>query len=108
MKLLGHRTIGMTLRYAALTGVDVQQAYEEAIATVIERHDLADIRPSRPRTHESSSDATRQSIAKRLEEVETELEKLRRDSIPGTSSKTLRRLLERLRRLSTDIQVATS
>jgi site-specific recombinase XerD len=63
MKLLGHRTLGMTLRYAALTGVDIQNAYAEALSVAKRRYKLDSVRPKRARTDTPSR--TRRSILAR-------------------------------------------
>jgi site-specific recombinase XerD len=106
MKLLGHRTIAMTLRYAALTGMDVQRAYAEAMDVVKELYDLASVRPKRGRAETAS--AIHRSIRERLEEVATDLERLRRDHVRTARKKKVQRLRERLRRLTDDLDAAMS
>jgi site-specific recombinase XerD len=105
MKLLGHRTIGMTLRYAALTGFDVQRAYEETVDIIKKRYDFGSIRPKRGRTATSSR---RRSMRERLDDVAAELEKVRRDHVSGERKRRVQRLVERLRRLADDVDAATS
>ncbi len=106
MKLLGHRTIAMTLRYAALTGMDVQRAYAEAMDVVKELYDLASVRPKRGRPETAS--AIHRSIRERLEEVATDLDRLRRDHAREDRKKKIQRLRERLRRLTDDLDAAMS
>ena len=106
MKLLGHRTIGMTLRYAALTGMDVQRAYAEAMEVLKERYDLASVRPKRGRPERAS--AIHRSIRERLDDVTTDLDRLRHDHVREERKKKLQRLRERLRRLADDLDAAMS
>lgn len=103
MKLLGHRDIGMTLRYAALTGVDVHRAYTETIDEVKRRYEIDSVRPKRPSTTRAPG-----SILERLDEVATEVERFRRDETASHRKKKVGRLLERLRRLSKDLDRALS
>ena len=107
MKLLGHRTIGMTLRYASLTGADVQRAYAEAVDVVKALYDLGSLQPKR--TRPESASAIQRAIRERLDAVATELDRLRHDHVSqAPKKKLLQRLRERLRRLADDLDAAMS
>ena len=107
MKFLGHRSIGMTLRYAQVTGIDVRNAYNESLLVLKERYDLGALRPRGRQADEPSN--TRRSILDRIDAATSALESYRRDHVAKpAANKRVRRLVERLRRLSTDIAAATS
>jgi hypothetical protein len=101
MNLLGHRTIGMTLRYAQVTGNDVQLAYNEAMAVLNDRYQS----PSFPALSERSTrKSTQQVILSQLATLTTKLEAFRRDIAKGPEKKRIQRIVERLRRLAVDFK----
>lgn len=106
MKLLGHRTIAMTLRYAEVTGLDVRRAYFDTTAVLEDRYKL----PPSPRGRERSADTLtpHESIAFHLRAAATEMERLRRDRATGSQNKKLQRFVERMRRLEADLKGLTS
>lgn len=110
MKLLGHRTIGMTLRYAEVTGADVQRAYAEALTKIQGKYDI----PLLPLAQPVGSRFDRNLSAKdfvlaQLRAAATAMEAFRRDHVPQPlPKKHLQRLLERVRRLATDFDAAVS
>lgn len=106
MKLLGHRTIGMTLRYAEVTGVDVRRGYLEAIAAIEKRYEI----PSLPLKHSRSAGKITSwgSVATQLKGFSREIESFRRDHAKGTQTQRVQRLLERLRRLAADFESLAS
>lgn len=107
MKFLGHRSIGMTLRYAEVTGVDVRRAYNESLPVLKERYELGSLRPRGHQVDQTTD--TRRSILDRLADVAIALESYRRDRVPEQRVSTrLQRLLDRLRRLTADLDSATS
>lgn len=107
MKFLGHRSIGMTLRYAEVTGTDVRHAYNESLLVLKERYDLGSLRPRGRQADEPYN--TRRSILDRIDDVTSALESYRRDHVTKPDAKKrVQRLVERLRKLSTDIDAATS
>jgi hypothetical protein len=101
MKILGHRTIGMTLRYAEVTGVDVAKAYAGAIKSLAERHNLP-VPPDVPGKHASASD--REGIVSLLHVLEAALEAYRRDHAKPSEKKKVQRFVERIRRLCKDLK----
>ena len=106
MKLLGHRTIGMTLRYAEVTGADVQRAYAETLAKIKDHYDIPTPPPLSTRVGNSLSST--ESIALHLKALAKTLENYRRDNTPQKQKKKIQRLVERLRRLLNDFKIATS
>jgi site-specific recombinase XerD len=106
MKLLGHRDIGMTLRYAALSGVDVQRAYNETMDVVKRRYELDSLRPKRARSAASAS--APHAIVEQLENVASGVERLQRDMIADERQPKVLRLVERLRRLTRELEAVLS
>ena len=108
MKLLGHRTIGMTLRYAEVTGADVQRAYAEALTRVRGRYEIPTLPlplPSASRLDGNSSG--KELVLKQLRTAAGALEGFRRDhASKGRPKKFLGRLVERLRRLASEFDAA--
>lgn len=105
MHLLGHRTIGMTLRYVRVTNADVRDAYFEALEVLNQRYEI----PSIPaNSHPAESRLNQQAILAQLDFVASALESYRRD-LSGTSQrKTLQRLVERIRRIAADLEATKS
>jgi site-specific recombinase XerD len=101
MKILGHRTIGMTLRYAEVTGLDVQRAYEKALDALEGRYAIPALPATRGKSGKSSS---RQAILTQLNALATAMEAFRRDHAKPSQAKRLQRLVERLRRLTADFR----
>jgi site-specific recombinase XerD len=101
MKLLGHRTINMTLRYAEVSGVDVQRAYVNTIETIERRYDFPQLPLNSKPSNESSA---RRAIRAHLGSLYSELEAFRRDYAEGSTTKPLQRLAERTRRLARDFE----
>lgn len=105
MKLLGHRTIAMTLRYAEVTGIDVRRAYLETIAAIENRYEI----PPLPATVRAANKSTSwHSVVSQLQALAREIENLRRNLEDPPRRKTVRRLVERLRRLARDFALLTS
>ena len=105
MKILGHRTIKMTLRYAEVTGVDVQRAYAEAIKTLEERHNLP-CAPDVPKKHARTSG--REGVVSLLHVLEAALEAYRQDHAKPSEKKKVQRFVERIRRLCEDLKRLSS
>jgi site-specific recombinase XerD len=101
MKLLGHRTLRMTLRYVAVSGAQVCGEYERALERLPdrERFQVASPRGWTPgRSPKEDSDLLRV-----LEDLATRLEGLRRDRKDPGQKRQLWRLVERARALRRDL-----
>lgn len=99
MKLLGHRTIDMTLRYAEVTGVDVQRAYIETMASIEKQYEMPRLTTvKKPSTRKSA----RAGILSHVDSLAGEFEAYRRDYAKQSGKKRIQRLVERLRRLARD------
>jgi site-specific recombinase XerD len=94
MKLLGHRSVRMTLRYAALTQHSVQREYFAAISRVEQRYQDASksAHPTEPDPQAMLSDLARW-VSKSFHEA---------------PKRHVQALLKRIRRLQTDIQLLAS
>jgi site-specific recombinase XerD len=101
MKVLGHRAMGMSLRYARITGLDVQQAYEKAMEALEGRYEI----PALPANHgKPGKSSSRQAILSQLSVLAAALEAFRRDHAKPSHKKRIQRFVERLRRLSADFK----
>ena len=101
MKILGHRTIDMTLLYAEVSGVDVQRAYANTMAAIESRYEFPHVPLS---SKPSNKSAARRAIASHLDSLAGELEAFRREYAGTSNTKSLQRLVERLRRLDRDFE----
>jgi site-specific recombinase XerD len=101
MKLLGHRSIGMTLRYVKITEEDVRRCYLEALAATKRRYDIP-LAPAgiRPQAESQSPQATHS----RLLATAAALESYRRDATSSADRRTLQRIVERIRKLARDLE----
>jgi hypothetical protein len=107
MKLLGHRTIEMTLRYAQIVNRDVEQAYAEALQALEDRYEL-EIPPALLNRGQPSVSSDREAILSQLNALAVSLETFRRDHAKSSQKKRIQRFVERLRRLATDFKGLTS
>jgi site-specific recombinase XerD len=105
MRILGHRTIGMTMRYVQVTQEDVQREYSEAIAVVTRRYPFP---ASLPET--SKQDARPQdALLWLLKSAASQVEAFRRDQAKDPlRKKALQRLVERIRRLARDFRTLSA
>ena len=110
MKLLGHRSIGMTLCYAEVTGVDVQRAYAEALAKIEGRYTIPALPlPARTDSQLDEKLSARDKTISQLRYLAVTLEAYRRDhATTPKKRKSLQRIVERARRLASDFNDAAS
>ncbi len=100
MKLLGHRTLKMTLRYVAITNEDLGRDYLSAIAKANRRYSQTDVFAAL----ESRTDATpMQTIELSFDQLITRLQSIRFDEEDAQRRKRLQRVVERLRRVQRDL-----
>jgi site-specific recombinase XerD len=100
MRLLGHRSIAMTLRYAEVSGVDVRRAYFETIPSIEKRYEVPSLPAIPPRSTRKLT--SWHAVASHLEAVAGGVESLRRDRRQKSDAKRVQRLIERLRRIARD------
>ena len=100
MKLLGHRTLKMTLRYVAITNEDLGRDYLSAIAKANRRYSQTDVFAAL----ESRTDATSmQTIELSFDQLITRLQSIRFDEEDAQRRKRLQRVVERLHRVRRDL-----
>ena len=100
MKLLGHRTLKMTLRYVAITNEDLGRDYLSAIAKANRRYSQTDVFAAL----ESRTDATpMQTIELSFDQLITRLQSIRFDEEDAQRRKRLQRVVERLHRVRRDL-----
>jgi site-specific recombinase XerD len=105
MRLLGHRTLSMTLRYAQVTQADVHRAYLEAVEVTKARYQI----PKQPALEPSPKGGAfaAAGIVSLLATVASQMEAYRRDLKSPLTMKRIRRLVERLRRTARDFVALT-
>lgn len=102
MKILGHRSVGMTLRYLQVTLGDTRQAYLESMEWVKTRYCFPDPPAHFPLRQGMLTNPA--EIQPELKTMATEIEGLRRDYTSGPQRRKLQRLVERLRKLASDLE----
>ena len=103
MKLLGHTTPKMTMRYVEVAQADVRQAYDQALTQ------LSVIRSVQSRTMPVSSVAVPQQtgssqLAQLMEAMITALESQRRDTPDPRRAQQLHRFIKRIRKAGYDLK----
>ena len=106
MKLLGHKTPKMTMRYVQVAQNDVREAYDQAMTQ------LTVIRSVQSRTLPSLSvpdtaltpQVESNQLLKLMEAMITCLESHRRDDLDATRSKLLHRFIKRMRKAAYDLK----
>lgn len=101
MKILGHNNVRMTMRYVQLTDADVAAQFQKAART--QAQDYAAARRSRPITKDLAPGHSRVALLALIDELEVRLAALHVESTEPTDRKRLLRLLQRLRRLQSDL-----
>lgn len=96
MKLLGHKDISMTLRYAGVSQVDLQNEYYNAINKNKSVHTVL-------QSPERQENTDKPDALEGLKNTITKLQSAHKDSKEKAGKKKLQRMLERLRRISRDI-----
>ena len=98
MKILGHRKPHMTLKYIALSGTDLQLAYDQALATL---KTLNAVQPKLPATFTAVTPATFDEL---FQTLIRQLETLRRDACHNMPlAQELQRFVKRLRKTRDDL-----
>ena len=102
MKLLGHRTPKMTMRYVDVAQTDLRKTYDHAL-TQIKPIDLIES-PALPAPSFSLSTPVPEEIPTLLQALISRIESLRRDATNQEEQKQLDRLVRRLRRYRNDLE----
>jgi hypothetical protein len=99
MRLLGHKSITMTLKYAEIVQADVRESYFASIESLKNRYTI----PEQPRiTPQHKREA--ESIVSRLSSAILQMESLRRDEDGKQKRTKLHRLIRRLRKILTEFE----
>ena len=101
MKLLGHRTPKMTMRYVEVAQVDVRKAYDEALVQLRALHTVQ-AKALPPHSTLPSQPAPDQLLNLMAATI-VRLEHLRRDAHDPAYAKKLHRLVKRLRKTGHDM-----
>lgn len=102
MKLLGHRTPKMTMRYVEVAQVDVRKAYDEALVQLRALHTVQ-AKALPPHSTSPSQPAPDQLLSLMAATI-ARLENLRRDTHNPAEAKRLLRLVKRLRKTAHDFK----
>jgi hypothetical protein len=102
MKILGHRTLDMTLRYARITQSDIRRSYLKAMESLDARYDIPV--PPVPNLQGKEQFLTHAGIVEGIKSVATQLEAFRRDHQEPATKKKIQRLVERLQRVARDFE----
>jgi ribosomal protein S15P/S13E len=100
MKLLGHRTPKMTMRYVEVAQVDVRKAYDEALVQLQAMHTIQ-AKALLPHSTLPSQPAPEQLLNLMAATI-VRLEHLRRDTHDPAEANKLYRLVKRLRKTAHD------
>jgi integrase len=100
MKLLGHRTLRMTLRYAAITNEDLGRDYLAAVEKANRRYCKIDVLAA---LESRAGSETNQTVEFAFDQLLARLQALRFDEEDSQRRKKLQRVVERLRRVQKDL-----
>ena len=103
MKMLGHRKITMTLRYTAVTQLDLQKSYYNAI----EKANSTDLipQPSQILTKNNTQVNECSYVLAGIDNLIVKIENIRRDLAIKKNKTKIQRIAERLRRVQQDLKI---
>ena len=106
MKLLGHKTPKMTMRYVEVAQIDVRQAYDQALTQLsVIRSVQTRALPTLPvPSTDLPQQPTSHQMLKLMEAMITGLESQRRDEQYPTRAKQLHRFIKRMRKAGYDLK----
>ena len=106
MKLLGHKTPKMTMRYVEVAQIDVRQAYDQALTQLsVIRSVQSRTLPALPSRHQPRrSNPTSHQLLKLMEAMISCLESHRRDEHDPAALKQLHRFIKRMRKAGYDLK----
>jgi site-specific recombinase XerD len=102
MKLLGHQTPKMTMRYVEVAHVDVRQAYDQALVQLRLNHTVQ--ARALPPTSPTSQQPDPDQLLKLMQAIICGLESLRRDAQTLKRTQQLRRFIKRMRKAGYDLK----
>jgi len=102
MKLLGHKTPKMTMRYVEVAQTDVRQAYDQALAQLRVMRSVHNRALPVPASTAAQPPEPRQ-LLKLMEAVIAYLESQRRDAPDPTRAQQLQRFIKRMRKAGYDL-----
>lgn len=101
MKLMGHKSISMTLRYAGLIQTDVQKAY---IAAIENSKSLYGVLLSEDSDLQHKGEPGVGSFLSGIKDSITKMESLHKDTLDRVKKKKIQRMVERLRRIYKNLE----
>lgn len=103
MKMLGHRKITMTLRYTAVTQLDLQKSYYNAI----EKANSTDLIPRQPQILAKNNIQVNEYsyVLAGIDNLIVKIENIRRDLAVKKNKTKIQRITERLRRAQQDLKI---
>lgn len=102
MKLLGHKTPKMTMRYVEVAHVDLRQAYDQALVQLRAIHTVQ--ARALPLPSPSRQQPAPDQLLKLMEAMICCLESLRRDALDRDHSRQLHRFIKRMRKAGYDLK----
>ncbi len=104
MKLLGHKTPKMTMRYVEVAQVDVRQAYDKALVQLRLMHTVqARTLPTLPGPSTAVQKTVSSQLPELMEVIICCLETERRDALNPARAKQLHRFIKRIRKAGYDL-----
>lgn len=103
MKLLGHNTLKMTLRYVQVTNEDLSKAYLQAIGKARQRYSGLKPLPPEAGTDEFTQGSA-EAVSAAFEELVARVQRVRFDNPHFKKRKKLQRIVERLHRTQGEIK----
>lgn len=101
MKLLGHKTLKMTLRYVEVTNEDLGREYLSAIEQA--RHRYSELKEGRRAETDADDSDPVDTINAIFDELVARVQKIRLDDSGAARRTRLQRFVERLRRAQSDL-----
>lgn len=102
MRLLGHRSMGMTLRYADVAQTEIRRQFMKTMESLEDQYEIPEI-PQLPKQQKPPVISS-VSLLALLSAIASEMESFRRDDKNKIPGKKLQRLIERLRRIARDFE----
>jgi hypothetical protein len=102
MKLLGHRTPHITMRYVHVGAADLCKAYDHALGQIHLLHRLPT--PNLPVASPTTPPDSVHDVPQLFDALITQLESFRRDATTSARSQQLQRFIKRIRKARDDLK----